>query len=150
MSSDQREPDGAAFERPPGGRGRQGSPFQDRAGRGDRPLVRPFPLAVIIKSMPRKDPSFRQLLAYMGRGGESGPSVFHNAYWSAATPAGEIAAEFERNAAFLPARSNGNCLYHEILALSGAHGLGNGELAGVLSDLAYEYLALRAPGQMAC
>ncbi len=104
---------------------------------------------MIIKSMPRKDPSFRQLVSYMGRGGEGTPSVFHNAYWDAGTPAGEIVAEFERNAAFLPARRNGTFLYHEILALSGSHGLPEAELGKVLSDLAYEYLALRAPGQMA-
>ncbi len=103
---------------------------------------------MIIKSMARKEGSFAQLVSYMGK--ESGEqAVFHNLYGHEGTRAQEIVREFEENASWLPARRNGNVLYHEIVSLSAGHGLDRESAAKALADIGYEYLARRAPGQIA-
>lgn len=103
---------------------------------------------MIIKSMSRKDCSFGQLVAYMEKdAGER--AVFHNLYGNGRTARDEIVREFEENASFLPKRANGNVLYHEIVSLSAGHGLDREAAARVLGDIGHEYLARRAPGQIA-
>ena len=103
---------------------------------------------MIIKSMARKDPSFAQLVGYMEK--DAGDRVlYHNFYGHDRMRAEEIVREFEDNARRLPRRKNGNALYHEILSLNSGHGLSREEARKVLADIGQEYLARRAPGQLA-
>lgn len=103
---------------------------------------------MIIKSMARKVPSFGQLVSYMEK--DDGDRVlFHNFFGHDRIRREEIVREFEENAGRLPKRRNGNALYHEILSFSAGHSVGREEARRILSDVGYEYLKLRAPGQLA-
>ena len=107
---------------------------------------------MIVKSLSRKEPSFSGLIAYMGRGIEAGegiPLVFQNLYGHEKTPLRELQQEFVHNAQYLPARKNGNALYHEIISIARGHALDSGELCQRLSDIATRYTQARAPRQLA-
>ena len=98
--------------------------------------------------MARKNPSFEQLVGYMEK--DDGDRVlFHNFFGHDRIRREEIVSEFAENAKRLPKRRNGNALYHEILSFSAGHALGRDEARRILSDIGYEYLKLRAPGQLA-
>lgn len=98
--------------------------------------------------MARKDPSFGQLVSYMEK--DDGDRVlFHNFFGHDRIRREEIVREFEENSGRLPKRRNGNALYHEILSFSAGHSVGREEARRILSDVGYEYLKLRAPGQLA-
>jgi hypothetical protein len=98
--------------------------------------------------MARKDPSFDQLVGYMEK--DDGDRVlFHNFFGHDRIRREEIVNEFAENAKRLPKRKNGNALYHEILSFSAGHSVGREEARRILSDIGYEYLKLRAPGQLA-
>ncbi len=103
---------------------------------------------MIIKSMARKEASFAQLVGYMERDGAE-RLLFHNLFGHSRTPAEEVVREFESNAGWLRRRKNGNALYHEIISLSSGHALGKDEARRILADVGHEYLARRAPGQIA-
>ena len=75
--------------------------------------------------------------------------LFHNFFGHDRIRREEIVGEFVENAKRLPKRSNGNALYHEILSFSAGHSLGREDARRILSDIGYEYLKLRAPGQLA-
>ena len=103
---------------------------------------------MIIKSMARKEASFRQLVSYMEK--DSGDRVlYRNFYGHDRMRAEEIVREFEENAGNLPKRKNGNALYHEILSLSAGHSLDRAEARKILADIGHEYLSRRAPDQLA-
>ena len=59
-----------------------------------------------------------------------------------------MASEFEHNATFLPKRSNGNYLYHEVVALERNDEVSRADQTRILLDLAQQYVKLRAPQQM--
>lgn len=101
---------------------------------------------MIVKSMARKRPSFRQLIAYMGRGG--GETFGRNLYDAADNPQ-RVARAFERNHAHLPARRGGNALYHEVIVLPSQPGLSPTRQTAILRDLAEHYCELRAPDCLA-
>jgi len=103
---------------------------------------------MIVKSMARKGPSFRQLLTYIDQGAENGsPALVHNLYPQQTTT--QLVREFVRNHRLLPKRKNGNSLYHEIIALEGQDGLTASQWQTALRRLAQHYLQLRAPRQLA-
>lgn len=89
-----------------------------------------------------------QLVGYMEK--DDGDRVlFHNFFGHDRIRREEIVNEFEENSRHLPKRKNGNALYHEILSFSAGHSVGREEARRILSDIGYEYLKLRAPGQLA-
>lgn len=118
---------------------------------------------MIIKSLSRKGRGFTKgkgasgrspfaaLARYMNRGieQEDGQAVlWHNFYGSEKTREEDLVHEFERNAARLKERANGNVLYHEILSFSRGYRLRDEELARVVADIGQEYLNERAPDQL--
>jgi len=102
---------------------------------------------MIIKSMSRKEPTFRQLLDYINRdqAAIAEHSISHNLLSHSDD---EIAAEFEDNASHLKARANGNALYHEVISLPFHDELDFDAQAKILIDLAGNYLSQRAPDQL--
>ena len=101
---------------------------------------------MIIKSLARKRPSFRQLIHYMGRDG--GAAFSRNLYDVGDNPRA-VAEAFERNHAHLPARRRGNALYHEIIVLPAQPGLSEARQRQLLNALADRYCELRAPDNLA-
>jgi hypothetical protein len=120
---------------------------------------------MIIKSLARKQPSFDQLVAYCRRDDAPQPdggglfariiayadrqevalfALARNLGVPADDRAAVIAA-FEQNYALLPARRNGNALYHEVLSLPAVAGLAHRRQVAMLTDLAGVYAAQRAP-----
>lgn len=105
---------------------------------------------MIIKSMARKEPSFRQLMAYLNKGHDraEGLTFGRNLYDEPAQGVMVVKA-FERNYRFLPKRANGNALYHEVIVLERDTGLSDQRQAELLLKLAERYCATRAPHQLA-
>ncbi|HTG33286.1 MAG TPA: relaxase/mobilization nuclease domain-containing protein [Thermoanaerobaculia bacterium] len=96
--------------------------------------------------MPRKTVSFGQLLEYLNQPAERGEAILQNfrANRDALT---SLHGEFLENSRLLPARKNGNILYHEILSFSD---LDRGVITpAILEDLTRYYLSLRAPYALA-
>lgn len=105
---------------------------------------------MIIKSTSRKDRSFGQLFDYVNREGKTeAPVVFWNLMNSEESDRRGIVREFLDNAEFLPERSNGNSLYHEIVSLKRQPDHDVGQLTQALYDLANFYLERRAPDCLA-
>lgn len=96
--------------------------------------------------MSRKSPSFGQLLAYMTIPERTGPSVTHNLQATGGDVA-EVHREFLDNFRYLPARKNGNVLYHEVLSFSDQDR--SNVTPSILEDLTRKYLDLRAPFALA-
>lgn len=119
---------------------------------------------MIIKSMGRKAAGktsgmggrgggvFSRLVAYMTRADdhEAAESViWHGFYGHVGMAPEDIVSEFQRNAALLKERKNGNVLYHEILSFSKGHSLPEHELVRSVTDIGQEYLRQRSPDQLA-
>jgi hypothetical protein len=103
---------------------------------------------MIIKSMSRKAPTFKQLIEYMEK--ERGHrAIIHNLYCSESAEQKEIIKQFEENAQHLPKRKNGNYLYHEVLTLENKHDLDSKKLSNLLTELGEMYLKERAKNQLA-
>lgn len=105
-----------------------------------------------MKSMSRKkSPAFRQLLGYFFRDGLDERQLYtRNLYafpergnWM------QIAKEFEENERLLKPRVRGNHCYHEIIALPYQSEVSKARQTDILRDLAEQYLAKRAPNQLA-
>lgn len=100
----------------------------------------------MIKSMSRKKPNFRNLIAYMEKGGN--PLVIgQNLRTTNLKNIWNVGNEFIKNYKYCPQRKNGIALYHEILSFSGkdtAH-----LTPQILEDLSTRYLAKRAPNALA-
>ncbi len=105
---------------------------------------------MIIKSMARKQPSFDQLVDYLGyfHKRKSAFGLTHNLYASGEDRAAMV-QEFEENYRYLPPRKNGNALYHEVIALDPNTKMHKRKQIKALRDLARQYLAKRAPEQLA-
>lgn len=103
---------------------------------------------MIIKSMSRKEASFRQLVEYMERG-TAEVAFSHNLCSNPYGRRDDIIREFERNAEFLRARKNGNALYHEVISLQAGGDMSRDAACEALSEIGREYLYRRAPRQMA-
>ncbi len=96
--------------------------------------------------MPRKTPSFGQLLAYIAMTEQPGTTLGHNLA-ADTDDFGAVHREFLDNYRYLPVRKNGNVLYHEILSFSD---LDQPKVTPeVLEDLTRRYLDLRAPYALA-
>ena len=102
---------------------------------------------MIVKSLGRKDRCFRQLARYFDRGAGQGAVIGHNLMADCHDQAAVI-ADFEANASHLAPRKGANWCYHDMIALP-AHAAGSEQLTEMLTDLAYQYLSLRAPYQLA-
>lgn len=103
---------------------------------------------MIIKSMSRKKPNFRQLVAYFNKEQYSDAPSFTQNLWSNSHDHEGLVGEFEHNATFLPKRSNGNYMYHEVIALERNDEISRAAQTRILLDLAQQYVKLRAPQQM--
>ena len=103
---------------------------------------------MIIKSMSRKEGSFRQLIAYMEKDrGE--PAFGHNLCGNPFGRRDDLIREFEGNARNLKSRKNGNALYHEVISLEAGANLRKEEIVRILGEIGREYITRRAPHQMA-
>lgn len=103
---------------------------------------------MIIKSMSRKEGSFRQLIEYMER--DRGEAAFsHNLCTGIHGRRDDIIREFEQNAARLRERKNGNALYHEVISLEAGAEIARESMVRILSEIGMEYVSRRAPLQMA-
>ncbi len=100
---------------------------------------------MIIKSLARKRPGFRQLIGYIGR--DNGPVFSRNLYGATQLP--EVGDAFEKNYELLPKRRNGNALYHEVIVLPPQPGMSRNKQAAILKQLAEHYCELRALGNLA-
>ncbi len=101
---------------------------------------------MMIKSMARKSVSFGQLLDYFSAPEKTGSALLHNLQIHQDDPAA-IRGEFNTNAHLLPARKNGNVLYHEILSFG--EGDSSALTPAIQEDLTRRYLDLRAPYALA-
>ena len=97
---------------------------------------------MIVKSLSRKSKSFGQLLSYINAPSITSEPVLYNLSCRADHKAMEHA--FMDNAEPVKKRKNGVYLYHEILSFHEADSKYID--AAILSDLAREWLSLRAPG----
>ena len=103
---------------------------------------------MIIKSMSRKEGSFRQLIEYMHK--DRGEVAFaHNLCGNPFGTRDDIILEFERNAEILRGRKNGNTLYHEVISLEAGTDIRREEIIRILGEIGREYVARRAPNQIA-
>lgn len=98
---------------------------------------------MILKSLSRKTPSYRQLLTYINRG--SDPNFLAITHNLAANDHEHeaIVTEFEVAASRMKKRKNGVYLYHEILS---AHPDDKNVSPEMLEDVAREYIEKRAKG----
>ena len=101
------------------------------------------PDPMIIKVMTRKEPSFRQLLAYIDKDARDSRYVLaHNLL------GGDLdarAAEFEANAALLKKHQNGTVMFHDIVSITRSTKLGLERQKEILKDIVQSYIARRAP-----
>ncbi len=103
---------------------------------------------VVIKSMARKQPTFAQLLSYFEHESRDGDErLTHNLIADPRDTPGLI-AELEANAAFLPERTNGNYLYHEIISLPAGLAVSDEHQTKALLAITREYIKRRAPNQL--
>jgi hypothetical protein len=96
--------------------------------------------------------AFGSLIAYMNRADKDErikAVLWHNFYADERTIADDIRRTFERNAAHLKERKNGNVLYHEMLSFSNGHRLDDATLDRVIADIGQAYLNERAVDQLA-
>jgi len=103
---------------------------------------------MIIKSMSRKSPSFGQLVEYFNKEHYDNAPSFTQNLWASAYDTNAVTNEFDHNATFLPKRSNGNFLYHEVIALEKTEDISSQKQAQILLDLAQQYSKRRAPNQL--
>ncbi len=105
---------------------------------------------MIIKSMSRKAPTFRQLADYIARGSnaQTGTVFVRNLYASGQDRAA-VVGQFLGNHRYLPARKGGNALYHEVIVLEPQTHLPPEQVEEALHALAERYCERRAPHQLA-
>lgn len=105
---------------------------------------------MIIKSMSRKAPTFGQLIDYIGRNSDPQTgTVFARNLYHSGRDTQAVAGQFLDNYRYLPARKNGNALYHEVIVLEQQDHLSKNQIELALIDLAETYCAKRAPHQLA-
>ena len=99
---------------------------------------------MIIKSMARKSPSFRQLAKYMDKGKKNHKSfeVFYRNLYSRENEG--ISDEFKKNAENLHHRKNGNYLYHEVISITRNPEVDFEKQKEILYSLVNDYVELRA------
>ena len=105
---------------------------------------------MIIKSMSRKAPTFKQLIEYIGQNSDPQTSTTfaRNLYHSGGNT-DLVVGQFLDNYQYLPKRKNGNALYHEVIVLERQEHLSKPQIEAGLHDLAEQYCAKRAPHQLA-
>lgn len=104
---------------------------------------------MILKSLSRKTPSFGQLLHYFDKHQAPGHAeYFTRNMFATADNKDAVEQEFLHNFQYLPQRSNGNAMYHEILVLTQNTGVSTEKEDQVLRELADLYCQLRAPNQL--
>lgn len=101
---------------------------------------------MIIKVMTRKEPTFRQLIAYVMRDAKDARYLLtHNLLGS---DADARAAEFEANARLLRKHQNGTVMFHDILSITRSKKLGLEQQKAILKDIVQDYIRRRAPGHL--
>lgn len=98
---------------------------------------------MIIKSLSRKDPSFKQLINYLQRDYDKQYIFSHNLYVNNLTNIDEVNKEFLENYKFLKKQKNSNALYHDIISFSKS----DNDIKiqkDALFDVVNEYIKVRA------
>ena len=101
---------------------------------------------MIVKSMSRKVPSFGQLIGYIDRDEGQEPYRIRHNVWGRDPDL--IRAEFEQNGDLLAKRKNGVYLYHEIISITRAKGVGLARQKTALREIAERYIAERCPDNL--
>jgi len=104
---------------------------------------------MIIKSMARKEPSFRDLFDYMHKEKNRGSLVVVRNLLVNEGDRDAVVKSFEENAKYLKKRKNGNYLYHEIISINRVDSLSLKKQEKILVDLANRYLEKRASNLLA-
>ncbi|MCP4297758.1 MAG: hypothetical protein GY786_19340, partial [Proteobacteria bacterium] len=97
---------------------------------------------MIIKSMSRKEPSFTKLYDYITRDGDHDNQYTFTQNFIL-RERDEILEEFQRNAALLSRRKNGNYLYHEVISITRARELSEARQKELLQDIITQYAKSR-------
>lgn len=97
---------------------------------------------MIIKSLSRKKPTFKQLYEYITDGAEKNPFVISKNLYNVDEKE-NILNQFEDNSKNLKFRSNGVYLYHEIISLPEQKDIALKKQKEILNDLANKYLEKR-------
>lgn len=97
---------------------------------------------MIIKSMARKETSFKSLVEYMHKEGDKNTRTIMRNLLSEDRK--KIVENFEENAKYLPKRKNGNYLYHEIITIPKSSNISEKKQEQILLDLSEKYLEKRA------
>lgn len=102
---------------------------------------------MIIKSMARKEPSFRQLIEYMQDIDKADQhyNIYQNIF---SHNTQDIEQAFLENARFIKKRKNGNYMYHEILSITKTEKLEAKKQKSILKDIAHEYARHRASNNL--
>lgn len=103
---------------------------------------------MIIKSMSRKESSYRQLFEYMQRGANRNDDGFHFSHNSFGRKSDDVIREFEEQGHLLPLRKNGIYLYHEIISISRSNLLSEDEQKEILAEIVRDYVQSRAHDHM--
>lgn len=103
---------------------------------------------MIIKSLSRKAPTFRQLKAYLDRGGAPGVGIAWNLDRPWFAPDEDILRAFADTAAVLRERRGGVKLFHEIVSVKRDDRLPVEVQQEILHDAVMEWLRVRAPDQL--
>jgi len=92
---------------------------------------------MIIKSMSRKVPTFRQLSTYIGqnKSAQSGQAFCRNLYYEGNDET-TVSRIFSENYQHLPKRKNGNALYHEVLVITPQPHMSRAQQRAILYALA--------------
>lgn len=103
---------------------------------------------MIVKSMSRKAPTFRQLAGYIGQNATASEGCFSKNLYYQGSDKTVVSKLFFENYKNLPKRKNGNALYHEVIVLSSQPHLSKQMQTRILHDLANHYCELRAARQL--
>lgn len=98
---------------------------------------------MIIKSLSRKDPTFKQLTGYILKGSDRNYIFSHNLYVNDLNNINEVNNEFQENYKFLKKQKNSNSLYHDIISFSKS----DNDIKiqkDALFDVVNEYIKVRA------
>ena len=105
---------------------------------------------MIIKSMSRKEGSYRQLYDYMRHGANRKDDKYklsHNCYGRKRE---DIINEFEDLGKLLTKRKNGVYLYHEIISISRSKTLSEDKQKEILAEIVRKYVQDRAANNLVC
>lgn len=105
---------------------------------------------MIIKSMSRKEGSYRQLYDYMRHGANRKDDKYKFSHNCFGRKREDIINEFEEQGVRLTKRKNGVYLYHEIISISRSKTLSEEKQKEILAEIVRKYVNDRAVNNLVC